>query len=58
MNVPFADYLGLHYTVSRLMGKKVSVARLKTRPQYRQELRQMQTQVALLVARSWTWYPS
>ena len=30
MNVPFADYPGLHYTVSRLMKKKVSVARLKS----------------------------
>ena len=30
INVPFADYPGLHYTVSRLMKKKVSVARLKS----------------------------
>ena len=34
MNVPFSDQPGLDYTMSRLIKKKGSVARRKTRPQY------------------------
>jgi len=34
MNVPFADYLGLHDTVSRLMEKLGFNTRLKTWPQH------------------------